>query len=414
MKFFAPLFLALSTTLITGCGNSHLDCNTDENIDLVESNINKQLENFASQSYRKPLRYHLELIVDSFEQREKSESLIQCNYTVTAKLGAESFEKVNVSTDIYDLVKGSKSHGIEKTNIDVLTLRKAVNSAIEQTKKAYLQEKASQLGYKDAEHYQQYLDVEALVSSKEGLVKKLNSEINKLADENEALINELGVIEKEIIFNKIKLNEVINANGLVEFQYGAHKLSIKSIDVFNNKFLAELKKDASGINFQFRIYSFDKKTNKVKYRSNGFFSKSNLHLKKELLTLKPDLDWREKGKRTKFFEGKMSEHLAKRVRSHGVREENRDDLVTIILPVAFNNKFYIRKKGNKLKLTSDEQVVLEYDYPRNISLLESKQNSNIKKVSEAKTLILAKQEAINQTSNELSDLRLKLKELKVN
>ena len=121
MKKRHLLTLSLITTGLWGCGNTHLDCDTEENIELLESSIILILNEQIKFGLKKRGEYYAQddsfpnITVRSFNQKNVDDDAKSCSYEIDAEfpIVETTFSEIPITLVFRNVERGEDTHEIE-------------------------------------------------------------------------------------------------------------------------------------------------------------------------------------------------------------------------------------------------------------------------------------------------------------
>jgi mono/diheme cytochrome c family protein len=174
-KFLLPVALPL---ILTACGDSYLDCETEENIEMIEKSFAAHIKSTALMA-NKDIDITPKLKLTEFEQMNVDENSRECKYTFDVSVGKTSGISLKSTSLIRKIDRGSKTHKLDAI-FDVTSTLEVIKLTIKEAKLIVLHDEAQKAGFATAKDHLEYKKEQAI------LAKEKMAESAKLAKEKMA------------------------------------------------------------------------------------------------------------------------------------------------------------------------------------------------------------------------------------
>jgi len=409
-KLLLPIALA---SLLSGCFDGHLDCDTDENLEKVTSAIKSNLSYFVRQlGYHDDLRVETELSLKNYEQIKESESVRKCSYEFDVITGNHEVT-TNASSEIKNIEKGDRSHKVRDVWTNTYTLTSIARSAVAQSKQIVLEENTSKYGFENTKDYTSFVNLKNKIDEIESEEQQLKSNINKanqeIATTSKALPAEINKLEK----HQGELKTLLEGNDTNSFTLlKGVKIKLDNVDIkkqtISGTFTNTNYSDLEYLILKMYVYNKNDLATPIyaTYKSTGSFARSKPNT--DIMISFTDYDRlshstsKEKGVFSKEFYGQLSKDLK---RNSTIAKTPSTDLKVLLFPKSFK----IDDKSHR-----GTWFVNKYDIPAKIVSQERKIKKLKQSISHKKHIIEKAQLKLTRLNDKKSTLTAKAMKLNPN
>ncbi|WP_338591207.1 hypothetical protein VXM60_01685 [Shewanella khirikhana] len=269
----------ISLFFLSGCFNSHLDCNNENNIKEVEKHLSGALDFYLKSIFRKDpssLDVKPKFSISNYKQTVDDNGVRKCECVLDVALG-EHNSNINVSFDVLEIDNLRKVNNIIFDKARMLNLSKI---SISESEMKPLRTGAKKYGFKSPEAYRDFLKYRSDYEFEKNSLQVTVDMMKSAGDEARVIDAKIKQLQERLDASKEELKKALSKKATFNFDYLKNtKISIDSLNLNDFTMLGKYENnnfyDSATVSLNIYLYKSDElsqpfASNSINETSNSF------------------------------------------------------------------------------------------------------------------------------------------------